>query len=73
MADEDVARRLTALEERIAYQDETIEALNQTITKQWAQIDKLTRLIESLADRLRDAEAKAAAQGSPVHERPPHY
>lgn len=73
MADEDVARRLTALEERIAYQDETIEALNQTITKQWTQIDKLTRLIESLADRLRDAEAKAAAQGSPVHERPPHY
>ena len=73
MADDDtVARRVTALEERIAYQDETIEALNQTITKQWAQIDRLTRLVETLADGLRDAEARAA-QGAPIIERPPHY
>lgn len=71
MADDTVALRITMLEERIAYQDETIEALNQTITKQWAQIDKLTRLVDNLTDRLRDAEARAA-QG-PVDERPPHY
>jgi SlyX protein len=71
MADDTVSTRVTALEERVAYQDETIEALNQTITKQWAQIDKLTRLVESLTDRLRDIEAKAA-QG-PAAERPPHY
>lgn len=71
MADDTVAMRVTALEERIAYQDETIESLNQTITKQWAQIDKLTHLIENLTNRLRDAEARAAA--GPVDERPPHY
>lgn len=71
MADDNVATRVTALEERIAYQDETIEALNQTITKQWAQIDKLTRLVENLTNRLRDAEARAAP--GPVDERPPHY
>lgn len=71
MSDDTVATRVTALEERVAYQDETIEALNQTITKQWTQIDRLTRLVETLTDRLRDAESKAA-QG-PVTERPPHY
>ncbi len=71
MADDTVHARITALEERIAYQDETIEALNQTITKQWAQIDKLTRLVETLTDRLRDIEAKTN-QG-PATERPPHY
>lgn len=71
MADDNVAARVTALEERVAYQDETTEALNQTITKQWAQIDKLMRLVEALTDRLRETEAKAA-QG-PVTERPPHY
>jgi SlyX protein len=71
MADDTVSTRVTALEERVAYQDETIEALNQTITKQWAQIDKLTRLVEALTDRLRETEAKAA-QG-PATERPPHY
>lgn len=72
MTDDPVAMRVTALEERIAYQDETIEALNQTITKQWTQIDRLTRLVETLADGLRDAEARVA-QGAPINERPPHY
>ncbi len=71
MADDTAYARITALEERIAYQDETIEALNQTITEQWAQIDKLTRLVETLTDRLRDIEAKTS-QG-PATERPPHY
>ena len=71
MTDDTILTRVTALEERIAYQDEIIEALNQTITKQWAQIDKLTRLVEALTDRLRETEARAA-QG-PVTERPPHY
>lgn len=71
MADDNVSMRVTALEERVAYQDETIDALNQAVTKQWSQIDKLTRLVDALTDRLREAEAKAA-QG-PVTERPPHY
>lgn len=71
MVGDNVSARVDALEERIAYQDETIEALNQTITKQWAQIDKLTRMVEVLTERLREIEEKAA-QG-PVTERPPHY
>lgn len=71
MADDNLSTRVTALEERVAYQDETIEALNLTITKQWSQIDKLTRLVEALTDRVRETEAKTA-QG-PATERPPHY
>lgn len=71
MADDTVLARVNTLEERATYQDETIEALNQAITEQWAQVDKLTRLVAALTDRLREAEAKAA-QG-PVTERPPHY
>lgn len=71
MADNNVSARIDALEERIAYQDETIEALNQTITKQWTQIDKLTRTVETLTERLRETEVKAAQ--SSVTERPPHY
>lgn len=71
MADDNVAARVTTLEERVTYQEETIESLNQTITRQWTQIDKLTRLVEALTDRLRETEAKAAH--GPANERPPHY
>ncbi len=71
MVDDTVHARITSLEERIAYQDETIEALNQTITKQWAQIDKLTRLVETLTDRWRDTETKTTQR--PATERKQHH
>ena len=63
--------RIDALEIRIAYQDETIETLNATITAQWHQIDQLTRQIKAIDARLCEAEANAPA--SPGNERPPHY
>lgn len=71
MTDDNISARVNALEERAVYQDETIEALNLTITKQWDQIDKITRMIEVLTERIRDFESKATQ--SPPNERPPHY
>lgn len=67
-----LAARIDALEIRIAYQDETIETLNKTITEQWRQIDALTREMANLRDRLHDAEMKSAAGASPEPP-PPHY
>ena len=32
-----LSERIDALEMRVAYQDDTIETLNQTITAQWQQ------------------------------------
>ncbi|MGQ0683964.1 SlyX family protein [Bradyrhizobium sp.] len=65
-----LSERVDALEARIAYQDDTIETLNATITTQWKQIDALTRQLAALNDRLREAEARAPG---PANERPPHY
>jgi SlyX protein len=62
--------RVDALETRLTFQDETIEALNQTITAQWLKIDALTRQVVALSDRLAQAEAQAPAAGN---EPPPHY
>jgi SlyX protein len=62
--------RIDALEARIAYQDDTIETLNQAITNQWKQIDALTRQIAALNDRLQEAEARPPGL---ANERPPHY
>jgi SlyX protein len=65
-----LSERIDTLESKLAYQDDTIETLNQTITAQWKQIDALTRLVASLGDRLQTAEARALGAGD---ERPPHY
>lgn len=65
------ATRIDALEVRIAYLDETIEALNTTITAQWKQIDALSREMLSLRERLEDAEIKSGA--GTTNEPPPHY
>jgi len=62
--------RIDALEMRLTYQDEAIEALNQTITAQWKQIDALTRQLAEVKARLQDAESNATA---PANEPPPHY
>ncbi|RXH41950.1 protein SlyX [Bradyrhizobium zhanjiangense] len=65
-----LSERIDTLEMRLAYQDDTIETLNQTITAQWKQIDALTRQIAQLSERLQEAEANAPG---PANERPPHY
>jgi len=65
-----LSERIDVLETRLAYQDETIETLNQTITAQWIEIDKLTRQLAELKERVREAESNAAG---PSSEPPPHY
>jgi SlyX protein len=70
MGEKELSARIDALEERLTYQDETIDQLNATITAQWQQIDALTRQLAVLSERLQEAEANAPA---PANERPPHY
>lgn len=65
-----LGERVDALEARVAYQDDTIETLNQTITAQWKQIDTLTKQVAALNERLQEAEARSPG---PANERPPHY
>ena len=70
MAEKELSERIDALESRLAYQDQTIEQLNETITAQWKQIDALTRQMAALSERLQEAETDRPA---PANERPPHY
>jgi uncharacterized coiled-coil protein SlyX len=66
----DLSERIDALEMRLTYQDVTIDTLNQTITAQWVEIDKLTRQVAELKERLQEAESNATG---PANEPPPHY
>jgi SlyX protein len=66
----ELGERIDALEARIAYQDDTIETLNQTITAQWQIIEALKRQVAQLSERLQDAEVVSIR---PANEPPPHY
>jgi SlyX protein len=70
MSEKTLSDRIDALEIRLAFQDETIETLNKTITAQWQQIDALTRQVASLNERLQEAENNAPGA---TDEPPPHY
>lgn len=70
MSEETLSGRIDDLEARLMYQEVTIETLNQTITAQWQEIDKLKRQLAELSERLKEAEASAPR---PASERPPHY
>jgi SlyX protein len=64
------SERLDALETRIAYQDQTIEELNATITEQWRVIETLTRKLTTMEEQVRSG----AFIADPATEKPPpHY
>ena len=65
-----LGERIDLLETRVAFQDETIETLNKTITEQWLKIDALTRQLANLNERLQEAETRAPGA---ANEPPPHY
>ena len=62
--------RIDTLESRLAFQDHTIEALNKTVTEQWAKIDALTRQLVARGERLQETESQMPG---PTNEPPPHY
>ncbi|GLK76611.1 protein SlyX [Methylopila jiangsuensis] len=68
-AEGDLIRRIETLETRLAYQDEAVETLNETITAQWKVIDRLQREVAMLSERLDEA----ASGAQPVDRPPPHY
>lgn len=65
-----LADRIDRLESRLAFQDDTIEVLNKTVTEQWTKIDALTRQLAVLGERLQEAESQMPR---PANEPPPHY
>jgi len=68
----DVTDRLTALEIRVAYQENTITALDEVIQEQFALIDRLKREVEQLRVQL-ESQPASAKVGSLEDELPPHY
>lgn len=71
MSDNALMTRLDDLEMKYAFQQDTIDSLNETVTKQWQTIEHLQRTIERLEGRILELSEWQGAGGD--EPPPPHY
>ena len=64
--------RLGEIESKLAYQEHLVLELNDIVTRQQAQIDRLDERCNALLARLR-AIGEMLPETGPEDERPPHY
>lgn len=64
--------RFIDLETRLAYQDESIRSLSDTVARQQKQLDQLESLTRQLLERVRTIN-EPVFKGTPADEIPPHY
>jgi len=64
--------RLIELETKISYQDHLIDELNDVVTRQQQQIDRLEKAVKNLNEHLKQGNSSGLAR--PDEEvPPPHY
>lgn len=68
---EELEKRLVDLEGRLAFQDDTIQTLNDMVSRQQLELDKVSRAMELLARRQADLAASLPNEGD--EPPPPHY
>ncbi len=64
--------RLIDLETRLAYQEATLQELNQIVAEQSQQIERLERVCRELANRIARG-VDSVHKGTAEDELPPHY
>ena len=64
---------MTRIEEQIAHLTRTVDELNDIVTRQQTEIDRLTRRVAMLMEREADREAQGSGGVVLGDERPPHY
>ncbi len=69
---DELQERIVHLESRVAFQDDTIEQLNQALTLQHQDLDKLKHQMTLLIKRLKEMNVSQIASQS-EETPPPHY
>lgn len=68
----EVERLLIRLESKVAFQDATIEELNQVVTQQQIEISRFKEALKIVSERLKNSQTSILAR--PEDETPPpHY
>ncbi len=68
-------KQIIELESRLAFQEHSLVELNEIVTDQQGQIDRLLAAVEVLDARLSlmATEGAGETESSPEDEKPPHY
>ncbi|CAD2226349.1 conserved hypothetical protein [Pseudoalteromonas sp. 3J6] len=68
-----IEHRLMELEAKVAFQDETIEILNDEIKVHQQQLAKIKRQTELLAEKLKESQSSQPMMSNMPEPPPPHY
>ena len=68
------------IQENLAHQDQQIQELNEVVTRQWTEIDKLSKKIGQLTEKIESLELTSTDGDSGLsvtelaeRQKPPHY
>lgn len=69
-----LTQRLDDLETQLAFQDDTIDALEQLVREQNIELQTMQRYLRLLAEKVAPLDdSESSEQFNPADERPPHY
>lgn len=72
--DDDLSRRMADLESQLAFQEDTIETLNQLVTQQAHELQQVQRKMMVLVEKFQQMNNEQSDSPSdPADEVPPHY
>lgn len=69
----DTDQRLQVLEERLAFQEHTLQHLDDALASQQQQIISYQEQLRVLLQQIQKLEASMPDGAAPADERPPHY
>ena len=69
----DIMGHIMDLQARIAFQEDTIQALNDTVVEQEKMISILQLKLQRSESRLDDLSYSIESSGTAANEKPPHY
>ena len=68
-----IEHRVMELEAKVAFQDETIEVLNDEIKVHQQLLAKMKRQTELLAEKIKEAQTSPSMMSNMPEPPPPHY
>ncbi len=67
-----IEERIIELETKLAYQEDTIQQLNDIVARQQKKLDLVENNLRTLIGKFQDV-SEGASNINPLHEKPPHY